>query len=499
MKSNKILLIIVSTLLFMSCSDTFLDKYKLGALSTASFFQTEGDAFQSVVAAYSDLKDYRYDRTIWYFGDVLSDDATMGGSAADTQGSALMESYNYDASYYFVANRWQICYRGITKANEAIDGITAMDDAIFKTQNKQQLLGEALFLRAFYYHELVKAYGDVPLLTHTATIADKTMTRTPAAKVYAQIEKDLTDAASMLPSRADVNWSNYAGRATKGAANAMLSRVYLFDKKYAECKIACEAVFNDAFHYDLLPNYADEFTLANEDSKESLFEIEFWSSPLGASGGTLTSIGNGMVTYSMPDNVGGWACNIPRVDLAKAFISEGDSIRKHACLLTTDTLKAIENMGKDYVQPSLNPTGYFNKKYYLGPKERNPYAKTVWSAEPTNVRVLRLSEVYLNYAEALANIGGNDATAQIYLNKVRTRVHLLPKNHSGATLLSDILLERRLEFAGEGHRFWDVVRTGNAVTEFSDKGTFNPTKNSLLPIPLAEITASNGTITQNPM
>ena len=248
MKSTKILGLILSATLFFGCSEDFLDKSKLGALSTDKFFLTEIDANQAVIAAYSDLKDYRYTWTIWAFGDVLSDDATYSGSAADAQAYATMESFNYPTDNGRILNRYQILFRGVNKANQAIDGIKKMDDALFKTMNKKQLLGEALFLRAYYYHELVIAFGAVPLMTTTPTIADKNLTRTPVAEVYAQIEKDLIEAASYLPKKSDQNLAKDAGRITKGAANAMLSRVYLFEKKYAECKTALEA------NYSLVPD-----------------------------------------------------------------------------------------------------------------------------------------------------------------------------------------------------------------------------------------------------
>jgi len=136
MKSTKILGIILSALVLFGCSEDFLNKTKLGALTTESFFVAEGDANQAVIAAYSDLKDYRYTWTIWAFGDVLSDDATYSGSDDDVQAYALMESYNYPADNGRVLGRYQILYRGINKANQAIDGISKMDESLFHTFNK---------------------------------------------------------------------------------------------------------------------------------------------------------------------------------------------------------------------------------------------------------------------------------------------------------------------------------------------------------------------------
>lgn len=497
MKSKKIISLIVSSLILMSCSDTFLDKQKLGSLTTESFFVTENDAFQSVVAAYSDFKDYRYVWTIWCFGDVLSEDATYSGSDDDVQSYALMESYHYPADNGRILGRWQILFRGVNKANQAIDGITKMDASLFKTQNKNRLLGEALFLRAYYYHELVRAYGDVPLMTKTPTIADKKLKRTPVAEVYAQIEKDLKDAAGYLPARATLNMTNDAGRITKAAANAMLSRVYLYEKKYDECKVAAKAVFAET-DYKLLENYADVFKLSGENCSESILEVTNYDSPSGASVGAINNNGNFHVLMMMPfGTTYGYGLNQPTVQLAKAYISEGDSIRKHACLLTADSLKVWETPA-NFAKLARNRTGYYNAKFYLKPAQRSAQIRN----NPTNFRIIRLSEVYLNYAEACAlkpTSGDGEAEARTYLNMVRTRAKLAAKNSTGPALFDDIMLERRLEFGGEGFRYWDMVRTGKAAAAFVSKGTFNPATCNLMPVPQAEIDASGGIITQNPM
>lgn len=482
----------IFSLLLASCGDEFLNKTKLGALTTESFFVSENDAFQSVVAAYSDLKDYRYTWTIWAFGDVLSDDATYSGSDDDVQAYALMESYNYPADNGRVLGRYQILYRGINKANQAIDGISAMDESLFTTMSKNRLLGEAYFLRGYYYHELVKAYGDVPLMTHTPTIADKTLTRTPAADVYAQIESDLELAAQYLPSVSEISKTTDAGRVTKGAANAMLSRVYLYDKKYELCKTAAKRVFADS--YSLMPNYADIWGLTGEHCAESIFEIDFYNSSTQSSA-TLNN-GNFHVLMMLPfGTTYGYGINQPRQSLADAYDAEGDAIRKDATLLTPADLQAWES-ATDYAKLARNRTGYYNQKFYLKPADRSTQIRN----NPLNIRLIRLAEVYLNYAEACVKAptatDGEDQ-ARIYLNMVRSRVSLTPKNNTGDQLFEDIMTERHLEFGMEGFRFWDMIRTGKAATAFAAKGTFSST-DGLLPIPQAEIDNSGGVITQNP-
>jgi len=492
MKSNKILWVILSAFIFVSCSQDFLDKTKLGALATEGFYLTESDANQAVIAAYSDLKDYRYTWTIWCFGDVLSDDATYSGSAADVQSFALMESYNYPADNARILGRYQILFRGVNKANQAIDGITKMDASVFKTMTKNRLLGEALFLRAYYYHELVIAYGAVPLMIKTPTIADKTLTRTPVAEVYAQIESDLKTAAGYLPKRSELNMTLEAGRITKGAANAMLSRVYLFEKKYDECKLASKEVFKE--NYTLMPNYGDVFTLAGEHCSESILEIDHYNSTTQSA--ATTNNGNFHVLMMLPAGTTyGYGINQPTQNLADAFDAAGDVIRKAATLLTPADLALWESPA-DVLKLVHNNTGYYNQKYYLKPAERSVEIRN----NPVNIRLIRLSEVYLNYAEACNKAAvSDDAEARLYLNKVRTRVMLVDKNSSGTALFDDIINERRLELAMEGHRFFDMIRTGKAAAAFASKGTFRIGISDLLPIPQAEIDASGGVITQNPM
>lgn len=492
----KILGIIIATILFYGCKDDFLDKTKLGALTSDNYFVTENDAFQSVVAAYSDLKDYRYVWTIWCFGDVLSDDATYSGSDDDVQAFARMESYNFPADNTRILDRWQTLFRGVNKANQAIDGISKMEAGLFKTQNKNRLLGEVLFLRAYYYHELVIAFGDVPLMIKTPTIKDKKLTRTPVDQVYAQIEKDLIDAVRLLPAKSTLKMADDAGRITKAAANAMLSRVYLYQKKYDDCKKASKAVFAES-DYSLMTNYGDVFKLSGEHCSESILEITQYDSPSGTSVGTLNNNGNLHVIMMMPFGATyGFGVNQPTVALAKAYIAEGDSVRKHITLLTADSLRAWETAA-NFAKLARNRTGFYNEKFYLKPTQRSLNGRN----NPTNIRLIRLPEVYLNYAEACAlhpTSGDGENEARTYLNKVRTRVHLADKNSTGPALFDAIMLERRLEFGGEGRRYWDMVRTGKAATTFLSKGTFNPATCNLLPVPQAEIDASGGVITQNP-
>lgn len=492
MNKIKIPILFFFAVFLFSCKKDFLDKKKLGSLTNESFFIQESDAFQAVVAAYSDLKDYRYTWTIWAFGDVLSDDATYSGSDADVQSYAQMEAYSYPTDNGRILGRWQILYRGINKANQAIEGITGMDEKLFKTYNKNMLLGEAFFLRAFYYHELVRVFGDVILFTRTPTITDKQQKRSPAADVYKQIEQDLKTAAGYLPAKSQLSAADL-GKATKGAANAMLARVYLYEKKYEECKAACLEVFKDG--YELEADYGFVFSLAGEHCKESIFEINHYNS--ATQSGAATNNGNFHVLMMMPFGATyGYGINQPTKSLAAAFDAAGDTMRKNATLLTDADIKAWEAPA-DYAKLERNRTGYYNQKYYLKPADR---AKEIRN-NPVNIRLIRLPEVYLTYAEALVKSANPDnTTAREYLNKVRRRAKLQDNiTDSGESLFEAILKERRLELAMEGHRYFDMVRTGKAATAFKEKGNFREGVSNLMPIPQAEIDLSGGTLAQNPL
>lgn len=490
MKTNKLLYLFIGLSIFlMNSCDDILDKNKLGSLTTDNFFKTEEDAYQSLVAAYSDMKDYRYTWTLWALGDVLSDDATYSGSDADVSGYARMEAYDYPADNGRILNRYQLCYRAINKANQTIDGINKMNDGLFSVYKKNALLGEALFLRGYFYHELVKCFGDVPLLTATPTIADKGKARTPKAEVYAQIEIDLKAAAESLPKRSEVNYANYAGRITQGAAYAMLSRVYLYEEKFDEAKAAAYEVIQSN-EYKLVDDYGYQFTLAGEHSTESILEINHYDSPNQSA--ATSNNGNFHVLMMLPFGVTyGYGINQPYQALADAFDAIGDTERKNATLLTEEDLEAWETPA-DFAKLERNRTGYYNQKYYLPPSERSKEIRN----NPLDIKLIRLAEVYLNYAEACTRGATKDeAEAKKYLKLLRDRVSLPAITSSGDQLVEDILKERRLELAMEGFRFWDVIRFGKGPQLFSG---FVANRDEILPIPQDEIDKNNGVITQNP-
>lgn len=486
-------------LIFAGCS-SFLDKKALGNLTNEEFFITENDAFSSVVAAASTFKDYRYTRSIWAFGDITSDDATASGSDNDVATARRWENLEFHADYGRTSDRWLTCFRTINRACQAIDGISKMDPSLFKVYNKEQLLGEAYFIKSFFYFEAIKCYGDLPLIETTPTINDKTKQRSPKSEVYALIEKELRTAAASLPRKAQLSASDL-GRPTSDAAWALLAKVYLYQQKYADVKKVIEDNLLKLIpgEYNLMDDFEDNFSVNHKHCAESIFEINFRhkSDDWG-----LTTTGNYNAYAQGPRPFMGYGGNQPIQTLADAF--EPGDIRKEATLLTTEDLKAWETP-ENFASLEYNRTGYYNQKAYIKPKERIG-TEDIFTM-PNNLSVMRLSEVFLIYAEACVKTSDH-GTAREYLNKVRRRAKLADNlTDSGDALFDAIIRENRVEFAMEGHRYFDLVRTGKAEEAFNHP-EFKKIKpftkyragiNELFPIPQSEIDNSQGNITQNPM
>lgn len=497
---NKILALALGMATLTGCSD-FLDKSALGQLTTDEFFVTENDAVAAVVGATSIYKDYRYTRSIWSLADITTDDATTSGSDNDVAAARRMENLEFHADYARLSDRWNTCFRAINRALQAIDGIQKMDESIFSLYRKNYLLGEAYFTKAYFYFEAVRTWGDLPIYRSTPQISDKTKKRSPKSEVYALIEEDLLFATQNLPRKAQLDAKDL-GRATSDAAWALLAKVYLYQEKYAEAKKAIEDNLLPLVpaEYDLMENFEDNFTMANEHCKESIFEINFRhkSDDWG-----LTTTGNYSAYAQGPRPFMGYGGNQPLQLLADAF-EPGDT-RKEGTLLTLDELKAWETP-EDFASLEFDHTGYYNQKVYIKPEERIG-TEDVFSM-PNNLRIFRLSEVYLIYAEAVCKLGTDDALAREYMNKVRRRAGLKDNTTAtGEALFDAIINENRYEFAMEGHRYFDLVRTGKAEEVFNSpefkavkpNAVYRPGYSELFPIPQSEIDNSQGNIVQNPM
>ncbi|WP_426489759.1 RagB/SusD family nutrient uptake outer membrane protein [Hymenobacter sp. 102] len=476
--------------LLTGCGKDFLYERPNDQVTDANFYRTANDAIQATNAIYGELITAgQYNAALWGLGDIGSDISTTGGGGGgDGIEYQQLDFYNIPTTNP-VANRlWGSCYVGIGRANIVLQKVPAMsiDAAIQK-----RCIGEAQFLRAKYYFDLVRAYGDVPLLTTPpATLNDVNIPRTPVAQVYAQIEKDLTDAIGNLPTSYS---GDDIGRATKWAATGLLAKVYLTENKLADAATRAREVISGSGKA-MWDNYADNFKVANENGKESLFEAQFisgrnqWTQDgPGFSGNEFFGPrGQGAVPQ------GGYGFNIPEADFVAGY--EAGDLRRDATIW-----KPGDVYPDGRVQPNSlpgSPNGYGCKKWFVGKTNTN-----IWDSE-LNIPVMRLAEVYLILAEA----AGPSTEGFEALNKVRRRAFGLPINTASARDLSGlsgdaykqaIWRERKYELAFEMDRWFDMKRTGELLTSPQLKAKGIKTFNVVLPIPQSELDVNPG-LRQNP-
>lgn len=446
------------------------------------YFNAASDYEAAVVGAYDPLQWMYLDILI---GDIASDNSFSGGeSATDVIGLQHIDDMVHNPNNDNLTSIWKWLYEGVNRTNYLVENKDKLD---FDT--KEALYGEVYFLRAYYYFELVKFFGDVVLVTdHRLTASDsRTLQRVPKSEVYAQIETDLLNAISVLPSA-----QSQKGRVTKFAAQALLGKVYLFQDKFSDAATTLENVIGV---YSLVDNYGDQFLRAGENGPESVFEVQFtntsnwwdWGYTPQGTEGNFGVIHNGPRAFSGPVYASGWSFNIPTQDLVDSY-EAGDS-RKDATIL--DIVAFADATGATYAE-GYKHTGYYNNKYI--PRAGESGAQTELNYL-TNYRSIRYADVLLMAAEAFNRSGLDDGKAQDYLNQVRARA-FGDQDHkillTGSALTEAIWAERNFELAMEGHRFFDLVRTGQAATKISG---FVSGKNEVFPIPQQEIDISG--LTQN--
>jgi hypothetical protein len=365
----------------------------------------------------------------------------------------------------------------------------------FDANVKARFLAEAKFVRAYSYFRLVRAFGGVPLRLHVPADAKEfNLPRTGKDSVYAQIEQDLTDAAGVLPQTYS---STNIGRATKGAALGLHAKVALYQKKWADVVNYTNQVI--ALGYSLFPNYEQLFRIANENSSESVFEIQctYLAGNNEASNSQYSQVqGDVLANPSV-----GWGFNRPTQDLVNEF--EAGDPRKDATILFPG-----ETTPEGDLIPTGDPSDAFHYMSLYNQKSYVPFALAVVDNQGSsqNVRVLRFADILLMNAEA-NNEAGNSAAALVSLEKVRARARANSANPATTlpavtvtdqgALRTAIYHERRVELAMEFDRFFDVIRQGRGVQVFGVKG-FKANKNELMPIPQNEIDLSGGLLAQNP-
>lgn len=483
-------LFLIFILVVSACSD-FLEKPPQGELTQQTFPTTANDALLATNAMYNLMRSGGFHQGLFPILDIMSDDARKGsnpGDGASTVGT--YDNFTHIPTESNIGTWWSTLYEGVKRANVVIERVPdiQMDAAL-----KSRYISEARFVRALIYFDLVRAWGDVPLIT-TVT-PERGEPRTPASEVYDLIEQDLLQAIDGLPEKSEYA-ATEMGRATKGAAKALLAKVYLFQQDFVNAELYALEVINSG-EYDLMPNFEDANSKAGEFGVESVFEI-------GAL--PLEGLENGGNQYANVQGVRGtpnrgWGFNRPSLDLQNSF-EPGDPRLDATVIFLGEVLDGITIAG-DGGTPDELRDGSNNLI------EIETYNQKVWTPGenvPTqhdhNKRIIRYADVLLMAAEAL-NENGKSAEALIYLNQVRERARggasILPDvTETNTDLLREIILdERRHELAMEGHRFWDLVRTGKAEEVLGPLG-FVVGKHELLPIPQSEMDLTNGIWDQNP-
>ena len=499
MKTNKIKFLFIAFLgifTMISCSKDFLELQPKGSNLESNYYKNQDEAFAGLVAVYDVMRKYSggFENMVTFMN-AGSDDHVAGGGGA-TDGVGIQSFSNFTISPTTIpGSYWSDFYQGIFRANFLLTKLpdVPMDDAV-----KARYTAETKALRAIYYFNLVKMFRNVPLILKPLETSEfNNVPQAAPEEVYAQIEQDLQEAMPDLPMTIT---ADEEGRLSKGAAQAMLGKVYLFEGKNTEAAAQLAEVNGtpgqtSQYGYKLLDNYNDLWVVSNKFNSESILEVAHtnasssgwgnWGS--GSDEGNTINVMVGPRSYTKlgpdaPDLPSGWSFNpiLPELyDLLK-----GDP-RFSATVLDMKALKAAGQA--DYI-PGYQDTGYFLNKFI--PRQSDV---TTGTGEPLlnykqNVYVIRLADTYLMEAEAL---GGTGARAQALLDAVRARVGL----PSVPVSLDAIAKERRLELAGEGHRFFDLVRTGKAAEALSSRG-FTAGKNEILPIPYKEL--QNTVIVQNP-
>lgn len=465
-----------------------LDQPVLGDYQSTNFFTSDANAIAGINAAYAPLSFTDPARNaIWVLGDIASDDAAKGGSEGDQADFGLIDNFNILPTNSAIEAVWARNYDGIFKANVVIDGLTESNKSV-SDEVKKSVIGQAKFLRAYYYFILTTTYGSVPLRIKVETPEELQSPAMPQTAIFQQIAADCQAAAKDLPATWPVNDE---GRATKGAALALLAKTYLFEKKWALAAQTAQAV--GALGYSLLPNFSHNFKALNKNNKEAVFSIQHASE-------SNPILGNGLNQWHAPRSQNGYGFFHPTQNLVDNFEVSASGV---------DDPRLDHTVGRtghpwfDAVfDTDWSSTGYLTKKH-IQPLSEVP--ANLKGNGNLNYQAIRFAEVLLIQAEAF-NEAGNSAAALTPLNRVRKRAR---ESYSGpgplpVGLLPDITTtnqdelrniirrERRSELALEFHRYFDVIRYGKdyATNAFRNIPNFNYDQYKFFPIPQSERNAN---------
>jgi len=507
MKQMKLHIFIFSgILLLFSACDKYLEQQPQGTYPVSAFFQTEEHAKLAITSCYQKISFADSKNRQWVFAEVASDDAVKGGFPGDQADIGLIDDFLISADNGNGETTWAIFYEGVARCNLLIQHVPdiEMDQAL-----KERILGEAYFLRGYFYLQLGSIFGNIPLILEPKNPDEMQVPNSSREEVYFQVELDFIEAGSLLESALDLNSGIYPdsekGRATPGAAKALLARTYLYEEKWSEAlSVALEV---EGHGYQLLPVYQHNFNVSYENNEESIFEIQHLSGKSPVMGSRLNQ----------------WLA--PRIDNGYGFDEPTQSFVDEFETATSDTIfdprldYTLAREGKMWFDdvpynPKWSSTG-FNQKKYLQPLSE--ISKSFKGDANLNFSVVRFAEVLLIQAEALCELDRPDE-ALIPLNIVRKRAResylndeelpgygsipdgLLPDvtTTDKETLRNAIRHERRIELGFEGLRYFDLIRYGEtyATNALIDKANFVYSTHKMFPIPQSEM-ETNLSLDQN--
>ncbi len=488
------LLIVTGILLIFPCCEEFLDEKPQGTYPLSAFYQTEEHAQLAITACYEKISFSNSNNRLWVFADVASDDAVKGGFPGDQADIGLIDNFQIFADNGNVEETWKIYYEGVARCNLVIKHVPdiAMDQAL-----KNRIIGEAFFLRGYFYFQLCNIFGNIPLILEPKNPDEMQVPKSMRTDVYHQIEIDFIEAVKYLESALELDPGVYPGsekgRATPGAAKALLAKTYLFDRKWTEALATALEVESP---YSLMPVYQHNFNVSYENNSESIFEIQHLS-------GKSPVLGSRLNQWLAPRTEQGFGFNEPTRNFFDEFeVTTPENIYDPRIDYT------IGRSGKLWFDdvpydPSWSSTGYKQKKYLQPDSET-----TIKGDGNLNLTIIRYAEILLIQAEALNELDrGNEAL--IPLNRVRKRAresYLYDENLEGYGTIPDGLLpdvtitdqvqlreairhERRVELGFECQRYFDIIRYGEeyANNAFSNKPNFIYSTHNAFPIPQSEM------------
>jgi hypothetical protein len=493
MKTKYILTFLILAAMLFACSEDFLDTKQKGVTTVEDFYSNDEEVLQGILGCYDFLQNIwinvEYTPMMTYT--MMSDEVYCGGSLrGDATRLEEVNEFRYGSNSLLMYDLFSQPYFGIYRSNVILENVE--DDSDFN----KVVRAEAKAMRAFWYFHLVFNFGDVPLVTKILAPSEYAQPRAPKSEVWALIEQDLQEAIAVLPLKSQQSTKDKP-RFSKGAAQSLLGKVYLFQEKYTEAAAEFQKVI-DSHEYGLYPDFSKVLRKDSELGIESVFEImqpisSYSRASVPPRIGQVQGERSRWLRFYGPKGAGwfetgtlgikdGFNFALPKYESYQAFVDAGDVVRRSATIINETELKAAGGDMRNplYATPEL-PQGTL--PYSSDPCIRLKYQQYVSETGPTeehynygtNLRLIRYADVLLMAAEAYnRKPSPDDAKALQYINEVRTRAQLPALTVTGDALFQAIKTERRLELMFEGHRYHDLIRWGDAMNVLKDQGKLIP-------------------------